>query len=228
MNWRHDWVILLICLYCAFSLSGGPQSSRRPARIVVMGEGVLSEGVPYELWRMLQAAHSPVILFNECRIGHNSWEYLQFFKAEYYRIQNLHPDIVLIQLGLEDVQAGSDWVSTRGYYNDMLAVIRMAGTLVNPEGEPAVVLVAELPRLSQNAPYPFVPASARRVRAELNPALRDLAAREAVTLIPMGDIEIAGTHRVPREIARRFYEAVMPYLGIHIAPTLKEIWKNEF
>lgn len=227
MNWRHDLFIIFGCVLCAFSLSGGPQTKTRPMRILLMGEGILSGGAPYSLWQMLQDSGLAIYIFNECRSGHNAWEYLQFLKANYHRIQELHPDIIFIQIGLEDALRNPGRSTPSQYYNNTLSIVRTARTLFNGDGEPSVVLLGLLPLFSGNVGYPLDEGSKRRIRAELNPALIDLASREALTLVNMSNVEFGQSNSMADNVAQRIYHALMPYLGIHVSPTLKEIWESE-
>ena len=100
----------------------------------------------------------------------------------------------------------------------------MARTFLNPEGQPSILMLATLPRFREPPPYPYNSNSLRRIRAEINPAIRDLAQRETLVLVRMDDliVNVAGGDR--RQPVRRWYQAMMPYLGIRILPTLEEIW----
>lgn len=228
MTWRYDLLVMMVCILCLLSLSGGPATSTKQYSILFMGEGDLDHDTPIQLWRMLKDAGLQVEVFNETRLGHDSWEYLQFAKANLQRFQNLRPDVVIIHLGYPDVSQTAEAVPSVKFYNSVLSLIRLSKTILNQLGQPSILMIGTLPPVPQGSAFPPYPVSNRRIRAEINPMIRDLARRERIVCVEMEPIFIADRQQRSLAMARTWYHALMPYLGIHSAPTLKEIWSGRF
>ena len=228
MNWRYDFLVILVCFLCALSLSGGPASRQKSYNLLFMGEATLVDTTPIRLWRMLQNGGVRVEIFNETRLGHDAWEYLQFMKANYQRFQNLHPDVVIIALGYPDVSLTQEAIPAPKFYNATLNIIRLSKTLMNGTGQPSIVMISTLPPVPPGATSPPYPIANRRIRAEINPLIRDLARRERIVCVDMSDINVAAAEQRSGLMARHWYHTLMPYFGIHSAPTLRELWSGRF
>ncbi len=218
--------MILTCLVGITSLSGLVPYHQDEWVVVFFGDGGVHPLLPYFLQRIFYRAHVQAIVFNEVRTEHTSWDYLQFLKANYERIANLHPDVVLVQIGLYDTIRGPKGLRYTSTYNNILKIIRISKTFTNKKGDPTILLLSTLPRLLPNPPLPYRSDAPRRVRAQLNPFIRELAYKEHIVLVEMEDIEMNFMSGSTRVFAGRWFHALMPYFEIFEVPSFGGLFEE--
>lgn len=202
-------------------LSGLFARPTRPYRIVCIGDDWVASGVPYYLWTLFQSQAYPTRILNEGRTGHRAYDVLQYVKNAYDRLAAFHPDAVILMVGTHDVVHGS--YRKVQFFVAVQQLIRLVRTWVNPEGQPVVVLVSGIPA-EADAQGRRTPGSYQRhIRGEINPLLRDIAAREHARWIAppavQGSLrERPHTHVTKRILAAAWYQALMPFTGLWVNP----------
>jgi hypothetical protein len=220
MDFRRWGLSLLVAVLLGFlGFSGGPDYRRRPLRVLCIGDDWVASEVPFYLWQLLQARLGTVEVFNEGRLQHGAYDVLQFVKDDYDQLADLRPDVVLLLIGVQDGLRG--YAAPYRWCNDVWRTVRLAKTWQNPEGFPTLVVLTPLPApvLPGGAPAPT--EFARRVRAEMNPCLQDIADREGIPLVDLGAIPIPDgptPEALSRWLARTWFRTLMPYTGLRSLP----------
>ncbi len=198
--------------------------SRAPRRTVILcaGDSITELGYPSFLEGLLKRQHLPASVLNYGRKGFTSGEYLRFLRKNKARLEALKPDVVLLELGTNDVRLDGDLTPTPEFDRNMRAIIGLLRTFRSGTKEPPVILLATVPPVPESAAPPFSPESGRRVREEINPALSRMALELGLPLVDQYAVFTAspgllpGVHPSPagyREMARRWRTALEPYLG---------------
>ena len=93
------------------------------------------------------------------------------------------PDLVLIQLGTNDLRTDHDYTPTEQFRSRMKQIVDLFRTFRNRSGRIPEILVGTIPPVPTSGRFPFDAESARRVDAEINPAIRALAAEEGLAVV---------------------------------------------
>jgi lysophospholipase L1-like esterase len=154
-------------------------SCSRPERGVVIlcaGDSITEQGYPRYLRAALRADDVRARVLNYGRSGNTSAEYLAFLKQSGDRLRAERPDIVLLELGTNDVREDGDRVTAADFERNIREIVGVFKSFqAGDEGPPAIYLAA-IPPVPEGTAFPFGPESAARVSAEINPAIRAVCA----------------------------------------------------
>ncbi len=173
-------VLLLLPLFISACAS--------PPRGVIIfcaGDSLTSKAYPHFLQRLFNADGIAARVINHGVSGDTSGEYLSFLRNP-SRAEALmwdRPDIILIQLGTNDVRLDGDFLSTDQFVANMRQIIMFFKDFISRTADPSRIVLALIPPIPENTSFPFSPESARRVRQEINPAIARLAGEYGLPLV---------------------------------------------
>jgi lysophospholipase L1-like esterase len=161
-------------------------------------------------------------VLNEGRSGNTTGEYLRHLRGGAAdRLKAEAPDLILLQLGTNDVRFDGDRTALPDFVDNLREIVRIFGAFRNRSGRPSVLVLATVPPVPESAPFPFTPASARRVVEEINPAIRALAAEAGLPVVDNHGLFAGTPELLPgvhpsaegyRRLALNWLQAVRPYL----------------
>ncbi len=211
--------VLAFCL--AFLLAGGCIS--RPEGIIILcaGDSITEAEYPRHLRRLLIQEGHRVRVHNYGRKGNNSREYLRFLEEKKNNLARVRPDLILLQLGTNDVRADSDFTPAADFDRTMRKIIALLEGFSNRKGKKPKILLGTIPPLPENAPPPFVRESSARVVEEINPILQRIAAECNLELVDNYALFLehpdllAGIHPTSqgyRALAENWHRHLKPFL----------------
>jgi lysophospholipase L1-like esterase len=173
-------VLLLLPLFV--SVCASPP---RGVIILCAGDSLTSKAYPHFLQRLLNEDGIAARVVNYGVTGNTSGEYLSYLRQP-GRAEALmweRPDIILVQLGTNDVRTDGDHLPTERFVANMRQILGYFKGFISRTADPSRIVLALVPPVPENTPYPFSPESARRVREEINPAITRLAGEYGLALV---------------------------------------------
>jgi lysophospholipase L1-like esterase len=159
-------IVVVLGAFCSCS------SPERGVIILCAGDSITEQGYPRYLRAALRADGIRARVLNYGRRGNTSAEYLAFLRESGARLRAERPDLVLLELGTNDVRVDGDCATAEDFTRDIREIVRIfKGFRTRAGGAPAIYLAA-IPPIPEGTPFPFGPGSAARVDAEINPAIR--------------------------------------------------------
>ena len=174
---RHS-LVLLMPFFISFCSS--------PARGIIVlcaGDSITAAAYPHFLQSMCIREGIRCRGLNYGRSGVSSGEYRRFLEKSGERLKQERPDCILLQLGTNDVRVDGDHAATDEFVANMEALLGIFRGFRDRAGHPSRVLLATIPPIPEDTPLPFSPESSRRVAAEINPAIRAIAAAHGLPLV---------------------------------------------
>lgn len=174
---RHS-LVLLLPFFVSFC-------SAPPRGIVILcaGDSITAAAYPHFLQKLFNREGIRARVLNFGRSGFSSGEYRRFLERGGDGLTGERPDFVLVELGTNDVRIDGDHAATLEFAANMRVVLDILGKLRDRSGRPARVMLATIPPVPEGTPPPFAPESSRRVEADINPAIRSLAAGAGLPVI---------------------------------------------
>ena len=157
----------------------------RPRGYIIMcaGDSITAEAYPHYLQRIFNRQDRRVKVLNFGRSGNTSGEYLSYLADREGRLREEHPDFILLQLGTNDVREDVDGAPAARFTENMRQILKRLAAYTDRAGLPARIFLATIPPVPEGTPFPFSAESARRVREEINPAIRALARESGAVLV---------------------------------------------
>jgi lysophospholipase L1-like esterase len=156
-----------------------------PRGVIVLcaGDSITAEAYPHFLQKLLNREGVRARVLNYGRSGNTSGEYLSFLRRNGAKLRAERPDVVLLQLGTNDVREDVDRTPADRFAANMKDIVSFFRSLESRGGDPPRVLLATIPPLPAGTEFPFTAESVRRVEGEINPAVRALARAEDLPLV---------------------------------------------
>jgi acyl-CoA thioesterase I len=194
-------------------------SPPRGVIILCAGDSLTAKAYPHYLQKLLNADGIRARVINRGVSGDTSGEYLVWLTdpAREEAILWDRPDIILLQLGTNDVRVDGDHTDTELFVANMRKIITHFQGFLTRTAAPSRIVLAAVPPIPEGTPFPFSPESSRRIREEINPAIERLAREFGLPLVDnYGLFEgrpdlLPGVHPTAegfKLLARRWYEAV--------------------
>jgi len=174
---RHS-LVLLLPFFVSFC-----SSPPRGVIVLCAGDSITAAAYPHFLQRLFNREGIRARVLNYGRSGFSSGEYRRFLERGGDGLMGERPDFILLELGTNDLRVDGDHASTPEFEANMRAILSLLGGLRGRSGRPARVLLAAIPPLPEGTPLPFSPESSRRVEADINPAIRALAAEAGLSVV---------------------------------------------
>lgn len=209
-------LILISMLFLSFC-------SRNPQGIIVLcaGDSITASDYPRFLERRFIRDGVLAKVLNYGRSGNTSGEYLSFLKKKAAQLSAEHPDFILIQLGTNDLREDHDFTTTAQFSENMAAIIEIFHGFETRSGKSPQCLISTIPPIPENISFPFTERSRRRVREELNPAIKELANTHGLVVVDNYKLLLNHPHLLPeihpsregyRQIAHNWYDSIKPLI----------------
>jgi lysophospholipase L1-like esterase len=185
--------------------------------ILCVGDSITATDYPRFLQRKFDQDGILAKVLNYGRSGNTSGEYLAFLKKNTTLLSAEHPDFILIQLGTNDLREDFDHTSTSQFSENMTDIIKIFGGFKTRSGKTPQCLIATIPPIPKDSPFPFTESSQRRVKEEINPAIRQIADARGLVLVdnytllldqPLLLPEIHPSKEGYRQIAQNWYNSL--------------------
>jgi len=165
--------------------------------ILCAGDSITEAGYPKFLRQIFKNEGIRTKTLNHGRSGHSSREYLEFLKKNHAALTETCPDFVLLQLGTNDVRIDYDQTSADEFYHNMKGIIALLDQLKTRSGKQTRILLATIPPIHQDIPFPFAPESGKRVEEEINPIIQKIAGEEKIPLVDNHSLFLRSPHLLP-------------------------------
>lgn len=197
-------------------------SKAQPGTIILCaGDSLTEQAYPRLLGRIARAEGLRARVLNYGRSGFTSGEYLRYLRKKNGSLAEERPDVILLQLGTNDVRADGDYTSAPDFERNMNAILDIFQDFRSRAGRAPVILLAAVPPVPEGSGFPFSAESPRRVREEINPLLKRIAQKRAIPLVDNYSLFLRSPGLLPgihpsdegyRELAANWYRALKPYL----------------
>ncbi|HEX2695978.1 MAG TPA: SGNH/GDSL hydrolase family protein [Acidobacteriota bacterium] len=185
---------LIVSALGAFCFCSRPE---RGVIILCAGDSITEQGYPRYLRAALRADGIRARVLNYGRSGNTSTEYLAFLKKHGGRLRAERPDIVLLELGTNDVRVDGDRATAADFERNIREIVGIfKGFRTRAGGAPALYLAA-IPPVPEGTPFPFGPESVARVSAEINPAVRAVCAELELGFVDNHSLFVASPDLLP-------------------------------
>lgn len=141
--------------------------------ILCAGDSLTAGSYPEWLQRKCDENKRNVVVFNRGIKGHTSREYLMYMESQNI-LKACDPDIILLQLGTNDVRIDADNTPTNKFVENMNLIIRKMIVYQNSKGRKPRILISTIPPI-KTIYSNFTQDSVRRAKEEINPAIKQLA-----------------------------------------------------
>jgi lysophospholipase L1-like esterase len=160
-------------------------SPPRGVVILCAGDSLTAKAYPHFLQRLLHADGIAARVLNYGISGNTSQEYLEYLRDPVREegLQWDRPDIILLQLGTNDVRVDGDFVPVEKFVVHMREILKYFQKFISRTADPSQIVLAVIPPIPSATPFPFSPESQRRVVEEINPAIRELAREFRLPLV---------------------------------------------
>jgi lysophospholipase L1-like esterase len=194
-------------------------SPPRGVIILCAGDSLTAKAYPHFLQKLFNADGTTARVVNKGVSGDTTGEYLEYVSdpARSEAIMWERPDIILLQLGTNDVRTDGDFTPTDRFTANMKGLLEYFRGFISRTADPSRIVLALIPPIPDGTPYPFSAESSRRVREEINPAIARLAREYGLPLVDNYRIFeerpelLPGVHPTTegfRLMARNWYEAI--------------------
>lgn len=194
-----------------------------PSTVIVLcaGDSLTEMGYPAFLRTILRENGVKARVLNYGRSGNTSGEYLRFLLQKRDVLAGERPDFILLQLGTNDVREDGDRTTAQDFYTNMNRIAEILRGFKTRYGNEPLLLLATIPPVPENVPFPFSRESGRRVRAEVNPLLEKISAEKNFPLVdnhsffvvsPNLLADVHPTEAGYRLMAQNWFKALRPHL----------------
>ena len=188
--------------------------------ILCLGDSITAGGYPDVLGQILrQKGFKEICVKNLGRSGDTSGEYLSYLTS-HPKVLKGRVDLVLIQLGTNDVRIDHDHTDTRTFAANMEKIVGF----IRQQHPKARIFIATIPPVLKDVPGYFDWTSRARVSKEINPFIDRLARRLGCTRVDVYRVfsghpewyDEDGIHpneTGTRKLAEAYAQAVLPVLS---------------
>lgn len=189
--------------------------------VLCVGDSITAADYPRFLQRRFDQDGILAKVLNYGRNGNTSGEYLAFLRENTARLAEEHPDFILIQLGTNDIRVDYDFIPTAQYSENIKNIIDIFSEFRTRSGRTPRCLIATIPPIPENYSYPFTEESQRRVREEINPAIKKIAVDRGLVLVDNyttlfdQPLLLPGIHPSKegyRQVAQNWYNSLRPLI----------------
>jgi lysophospholipase L1-like esterase len=149
--------------------------------ILCAGDSITASSYPKQLKKLLAQDGWQVQVVNAGVKGDSTAEYLRFLERSRI-IERTDPGWVLLQLGTNDLRIDSHATTTAQFRKNLEAILDRIGRHRNKNGSSPRIILATIPPIPVEVRWHFDAGSRVRVEAEINPAIRAIAAQRGLVL----------------------------------------------
>jgi lysophospholipase L1-like esterase len=219
-------LFLLQCLAAACRREPAvPALSGQPV-ILCAGDSITASSYPKHLKTLLERDGLRVQVVNGGVKGDSTAEYLRFLERSQI-IERTDPGWVLLQLGTNDLRIDSHATTTAQFRINLEAILDRIGQHRNKDGSSPRVILATIPPIPVEVRWHFDAGSRARVEAEINPAIRAIAAQRGLVLADIHALFAGGPDLLPdihpseegyRALAAAWHRVLAPLVSSAAAP----------
>ena len=184
-------IVLMVALL--FTCSSPPSNYI----ILCAGDSLTEEGYPRFLEKLLKEEGIRAKVLNYGKSGHTSGEYLRFLQEKKTDMEKNSPDFILLQLGTNDVRMDSDHTTADDFFGNMKQIIHIFRDFSTRSGKNPRILLATIPPIPDDTPFPFSPQSVKRVKKEINPLIQKIAKEEKCPLADNFSVFLSNANLLP-------------------------------
>ena len=174
----------ILITFFLFALSATTANCSTPVDkelvILCIGDSITAGSYPKRLQINLNKAGIPAKVLNCGMSGYTSGDYLRFMRS-FPLFKMVEPDIILLQLGTNDVRTDFAHTETAQFVENMKNIVNLIREELYRRAPPLVLISTILP--IKPAPFVFTERSARRVVEEINPAIREISDKLDIPLV---------------------------------------------
>jgi lysophospholipase L1-like esterase len=170
MIMRLTRAVSIICLVAAV-LSASCRESPSGTIVFCAGDSLTEQGYPPYLKAALGRQGIRARVRNHGRSGNTSREYLAYLRKAREGLKEERPDIVLIELGTNDVRIDGDHVAKDEFERNLRDIVTVFRGFKARSGRTPEIFLSLIPPVPTGTASPFGPGSPGRVTAEINPAI---------------------------------------------------------
>lgn len=200
-----------------------PSCSSPPAGIIIFcaGDSITEAAYPHYLRMIFNKEGLRAKVLNYGRKGYNSGEYLNFLEKNEESLKAEHPDYILLQLGTNDARLDGDFTPPLLFKANMKRIIEIFQTFKNRRGKETIMLLANVPPIPEESPYPFSSDSSIRVRDEINPVIKDICEEERILMVDNYSLFLNSPSLLPdvhpnqegyKALAKNWYQSLKVFL----------------
>lgn len=179
---RIFWILSLLCLP-GILLIWNLFYAQRDLLILCLGDSLTADGYPKQLKQLISKSPIKAKVINKGIRGHTSGEYLHFLKRS-KMLEEIEPDIILLQLGTNDVRVDADHTPVSRFIQNMEGILKEIHSRPFAKKKTFRLLIATIPPLNDIAKLStFDQDSLRRVQEEINPAIKKIAEKWKLILV---------------------------------------------
>lgn len=176
------WIVTVLSLF-AMVLIWHVFHSKKRLVILCLGDSLTADGYPTWLNQLISESQISARVINKGVKGHTSGEYLYYLKRSHL-LEEIVPDIILLQLGTNDIRIDADHTPTKRFIQNMEQIIAEIQRHPYADRKTFKLLIATIPPLNEIGHlYTFNRESIRRVHEEINPAIKDIARKWNLILV---------------------------------------------
>ncbi len=180
---RKTLIFTLLIALGAAGLAGSFWGFRSGQVILCLGDSLTASGYPDHLQTVLKGKGIRARVLNKGINGHTSGEYLHFLKRSDF-LKDVTPDAVLLMLGTNDVRIDADRTPAKRFIENMEQIVVEIQAQAFADRPHFRFMIATIPPINGDALLPtFNKDSIRRVKEEINPAIKTIAKKYALTLV---------------------------------------------
>ncbi|OGF66653.1 MAG: hypothetical protein A2Y62_20095 [Candidatus Fischerbacteria bacterium RBG_13_37_8] len=213
-------VLLLVCVYIIRKTS---PIEKKGIYIVCAGDSITAASYPENLEAIfhLKKLGRKIEVINRGIPGHTSGQYLAYLQKSKI-LDSTIINIVLLQLGTNDVRIDTDHTGTEQFYNNMRTIINLFKSHTNSDLSHPEVFLSTIPPIVVEVPGFFNGESKRRVVEEINPAIFQLGEETHCPVLDNYALFMQNPKLLPeihpndegyRAIADNWYKMLKPFIA---------------
>ena len=213
---KHS-ILLLMPFFISFC-------STSPKGIVILcaGDSITAQAYPHFLQQLFNGQGTKAKILNYGRSGNTSGEYLTFLQSRRDRLKAEKPDFILLELGSNDVRADLDFTPADVFQSNMKKIIEIFRSFRSRSGKTPQIILATIPPIPKETPFPFTPQSVARVETEINPVIRSIGEQEGLPLVDNHMLFVKEPDLLPgvhpsregyRRLAQQWFDALKPLIS---------------
>lgn len=172
---------IVVCENCkAGRLISEKIGEKKELVILCLGDSITAGSYPERFQANLDKAGIPAKVLNCGMSGYTSGNYLGFMKS-FSLFEIVDPDIVLLQLGTNDVTMGLDYIETGQFAKNMENIVHLIREDFYWDNEPPLVLISTI--LPIKVLSPQRQESVQKMIEKINADIRTLSDKFGLTLV---------------------------------------------
>lgn len=177
---RYITITISLSLFFFVKMAECQNFAKKKLVVLCIGDSITAGSYPERLQTNLNKAGISAKVLNCGMSGYTSGYYLNFMKS-FDLFKTVAPDVILLQLGTNDVRTDFVHTETKKFTENMKSIVNLIREKFYKERPPQIVISTILP--IKQGEFVFTQRSAKRIIEEINPAIRNLSDKLALSLV---------------------------------------------